>query len=38
VDLLRAVRRIAFETDVAALDVTEVCPPYDHADLTPISR
>jgi agmatinase len=34
VDLLRAVRRIAVETNVVALDVTEVCPPYDHADLT----
>jgi agmatinase len=34
VDLLRAVRRIALETNVVALDVTEVCPPYDHADLT----
>ncbi|MFD8379742.1 arginase family protein [Streptomyces sp. NPDC059679] len=28
------VRRIALETNVVALDVTEVCPPYDHADLT----
>jgi len=33
-DLLRAVRRIALETHLVALDVTEVCPPYDHADLT----
>jgi agmatinase len=34
VDLLRAVRRLAMHTNVVALDVTEVCPPYDHADLT----
>ncbi|MFK4271673.1 agmatinase [Streptomyces milbemycinicus] len=34
IDLLRAVRRIALETNVVALDVTEICPPYDHADLT----
>ncbi|ADD45355.1 agmatinase [Stackebrandtia nassauensis] len=33
-DLLRAVRRIAMDTNVVALDITEVCPPYDHADLT----
>lgn len=34
VDLLRAVRRIVLETNVVALDVTEVSPPYDHADIT----
>jgi agmatinase len=34
VDLLRAVRRIVLETNVVALDVTEVSPPYDHADVT----
>lgn len=34
VDLLRAVRRIACETNVVALDVTEVSPPYDHAGVT----
>ncbi|TDB83772.1 agmatinase [Actinomadura sp. KC216] len=33
-DLLRAVREVALHTDIVALDVTEVCPPYDHADLT----
>jgi agmatinase len=34
VDLLRAVRRIALETNVIAMDLVEVSPPYDHADLT----
>ena len=34
VDLLRAVRRVVLETEVVAMDVTEVSPPYDHADLT----
>jgi agmatinase len=34
VDLLRAVRRIALETNVVGVDVVEVAPPYDHADLT----
>ncbi|MFI0366410.1 agmatinase [Actinomadura sp. 1N219] len=34
VDLLRAVRQVALQTNVVAMDVTEVCPPYDHADLT----
>jgi agmatinase len=33
-DLLRAVRRIVLDTNVVALDITEVCPPYDHADIT----
>ena len=33
-DLLRAVRRIALETPLVAMDVVEVSPPYDHADLT----
>jgi agmatinase len=33
-DLLRAVRRLAMETNVVALDVVEVAPAYDHADLT----
>jgi agmatinase len=33
-DLLRAVRRIAMETEVVALDVVEVSPPYDWADTT----
>jgi agmatinase len=33
-DLLRAVRTIALQTQLVALDVVEVSPPYDHADLT----
>ena len=33
-DLLRVVRELALRTDVVALDVVEVSPPYDHADLT----
>ena len=33
-DLLRVVRELARRTDVVALDVVEVSPPYDHADLT----
>ena len=33
-DLLRALRRITLETEVCAMDVVEVSPPYDHADLT----
>jgi agmatinase len=33
-DLLRVVRALAARADVAALDVVEVAPPYDHADLT----
>jgi agmatinase len=33
-DLLRMVRRLAFEHHVVAMDVVEVSPPYDHADLT----
>jgi arginase family enzyme len=34
VDLLRAVRRIGLETNVVAMDVVEVSPPYDWADTT----
>lgn len=33
-DLLRAVRRLAAETPLVALDVVEVSPPYDWADVT----
>ena len=33
-DLLRAVRQVALETPLVALDVVEVSPPYDHAELT----
>ena len=32
--LLDAVRRIAMETNLAGLDVVEVSPPYDHAEIT----
>ena len=34
VDLLRAIRQIALRTDVVAMDVVEVSPPYDWAELT----
>jgi agmatinase len=32
--LLDAVRRICLELPVAGMDVVEVSPPYDHADIT----
>jgi agmatinase len=32
--LLDAVRRIAMELPLAGIDVVEVAPPYDHADIT----
>jgi agmatinase len=32
--LLDAVRRIAHELPVVGMDVVEVSPPYDHADIT----
>ncbi len=32
--LLDAVRRIALELPVVGVDVVEVSPPYDHADIT----
>jgi agmatinase len=32
--LLDAVRRICMETPVAGVDVVEVSPPYDHAEIT----
>jgi agmatinase len=34
VDLLRAVRRLAMEVPLVALDVVEVAPAYDWADIT----
>ncbi|MDP3207939.1 MAG: arginase family protein, partial [Rhodoglobus sp.] len=34
IDLLRFVRQIVLETDVVGFDITEVSPPYDHADIT----
>jgi agmatinase len=33
-DLLDAVRRISLELPLAGIDVVEVSPPYDHADIT----
>jgi formimidoylglutamase len=36
-EVLRAVRRIASAVDVAGLDVVEVSPPYDHAELTALA-
>lgn len=33
-ELLRAVRRIVGAVDLAGMDVVEVSPPYDHAELT----
>jgi agmatinase len=33
-ELLRAVRRIAGAVDLAGMDVVEVSPPYDHAQIT----
>ncbi len=32
--LLDAVRRICYELPIAGMDVVEVSPPYDHADIT----
>jgi agmatinase len=33
-DLLRAIRSIIRRTTVVAMDVVEVCPPYDQSELT----
>jgi agmatinase len=33
-ELLDAVRRITYELPVAGIDVVEVSPPYDHAEIT----
>ena len=33
-ELLRAVRRIVGSVDLAGVDVVEVSPPYDHAEIT----
>jgi agmatinase len=33
-DLLRAVRQIVLDTNVVAVDIVEVSPPYDNADVT----
>ena len=34
--LLDAVRRIAYELPILGMDVVEVAPPYDHADITAV--
>jgi agmatinase len=34
IDLLRTVRRIATDTRLVGIDVVEVAPAYDHADIT----
>lgn len=36
-ELLRAVRRVASACELCAIDVVEVSPPYDHADLTALA-
>jgi len=33
-ELLRAVRRVALSVRLAGMDIVEVSPPYDHADMT----
>jgi len=33
-ELLRAIRRIVGKVELAGMDVVEVCPPYDHAEVT----
>ncbi|MDQ6883107.1 MAG: agmatinase [Candidatus Dormibacteraeota bacterium] len=33
-DLLRAIRKIVLRTNVVGMDVVEVSPPYDHAEIT----
>ncbi len=33
-DLLRAIRNITLRTKLVAMDVVEVSPPYDHAEIT----
>jgi arginase family enzyme len=33
-ELLRAIRRIVAAVDIAAMDIVEVSPPYDHAETT----
>jgi formimidoylglutamase len=33
-EVLRAVRRIASQVEVAGVDIVEVSPPYDHAEVT----
>lgn len=33
-EVLRAIRRIVGKVELAAMDIVEVSPPYDHADIT----
>src|SRR5918992_409844 len=33
-EVLRAVRRLCANVELAAMDIVEVAPPYDHADVT----
>jgi agmatinase len=33
-ELLRAIRRIVAAVDLAGMDIVEVSPPYDHAEVT----
>jgi agmatinase len=33
-ELLRAIRQVVARVDLAAMDVVEVAPPYDHAEVT----
>jgi agmatinase len=33
-EALRAVRRLAHEVGFAGMEVVEVCPPYDHGEIT----
>jgi agmatinase len=35
-ELLRAVRRIVGQVDLVGMDVVEVSPPYDHAEITAV--
>ena len=35
-ELLRAVRQIVGAVDLVGMDVVEVSPPYDHAEITAI--
>ena len=35
-ELLRAVRQIVGQVDLVGMDVVEVSPPYDHAEVTAV--
>jgi agmatinase len=36
-ELFRAIRRIATAVPIAGMEVVEVAPPYDHADITALA-